>query len=196
MFSPIPFLSYVLIVVFTPGPNTIMSMVNANKYGYLNTLKFISGVFIGFIITMLISSYFNLLLFNIMPKFKLFMGVLGAAYMIYIALKIMTSKGVTDKKESKSLNLFITGLTMQFVNPKVILFGITVMSNFIIPYYNSNGSLILFSFILASFAVLSNLSWAFFGVIFQKFLSKYNKPFNIIMGLLLIYSALSILGIK
>ena len=195
MTNIVPFLSYVFVVTFTPGPNNIMSLVNANKHGYKKTVKFTLGVFSGFIIIMLMSSYFNLILFNIMPKVKIFMGIIGAMYMTYLAIKIIKSKDSEEKKGSKNLNSYITGLTMQFVNPKVILYGITVMSNFIIPYYKSNLALIIISVLLAFVALLSTTCWALFGALFQKLLLKYRKPFNIAFGLLLIYSAVSISGI-
>ncbi|WP_432405499.1 LysE family transporter [Wukongibacter sp. M2B1] len=211
MFNLSAFLSYVFVVSFTPGPNNIMSMANSSKFGYKKTLRFILGVCTGFFVVMLLCSYFNLLLFNIMPKIKTFMGILGAGYMIYLATKIMKSKEETDKKDDEEIsdksemnelnankdeiNLFFTGITMQFVNPKAILYGITVISNFIIPYYKSNIAFVLFSFFFAIVGFMSTSSWALFGSLFNKFLSKYRRQFNIVMGLLLIYSAISISGI-
>jgi threonine/homoserine/homoserine lactone efflux protein len=202
MFNLMAFLSYVVVVVFTPGPNTIMSMVNASRFGFRKTLRFITGAAAGFFIIILLSGYFNLLLFNLLPKVKIFMGILGAVYMTYLAVVIMKNKDVSvgeNKKDSLekdiNLNSFYTGLTMQFINPKVILFGITVMSNFIIPYFKSSMALIGFSFLLALVAMSATTSWALFGSIFKRFLSNYRKQFNIAMGLLLIYSAVSISGI-
>lgn len=201
MVNVISFISYVFAVTFTPGPNNIMSMVNASKFGYKKNINFTLGVFTGFFVIMILSSYFNLVLFNIMPKIKIFMSILGATYMIYLALKIMKSKedesddDEDDNNKDKGLSTFITGITMQFVNPKVILYGITVISNFIIPYYKSNIAFILFSILLSFIALVSTSCWALFGSLFNKFLSKYRKQFNIVMGLLLIYSAISISGI-
>jgi threonine/homoserine/homoserine lactone efflux protein len=43
--------------------------------------------------------------------------------------------------------------------------------------------------------LLSTSSWAAFGVIFRTFFLKYAKVINIIMGLLLIYSAIASLTI-
>lgn len=194
MFPLIPFFSYVFVVTFTPGPNNIMAMVNATQAGYKKTLHFMGGIFAGFVIIMVLCSYFNLFLFNILPKVQIFMGFLGAGYMLYLAYKIMTSKGNNIENLGK-LNTFFAGMTLQFVNPKVILYGITVISNFVIPYYNTNLSLILFSIFLASIAFISTSCWAMFGVFFEKFLAKYRQPFNLLMGLLLIYSAYSILEI-
>lgn len=188
----IPFLSYVFVVTFTPGPNNIMAMVNANNFGYKRTMQFLLGIFSGFIIIMLLCSYFNLFLCNIMPKVQIFMSILGALFMLYLALKIMISSSSAQQKKNENLNSFSTGIAMQFVNIKVILYGITVISNFIIPYYKSNIALLLFSVFLAFVALISTSCWALFGVLFQKFLTKYEKPFNMAMGLLLIYSAISI----
>lgn len=206
------FLSYVFVVTFTPGPNNIMSMANASKYGYKKTLNFILGISTGFLVIMILCSYFNLILFNLIPKIKMFMGILGAGYMIYLAIKIMKSnkkinkhndreemsdegKNQTSIKNRNELNSFSTGIAMQFVNPKVIIYGITVISNFIIPYYKSNISLVLFSSFLALVGFTATSCWALFGSLFNKFLSKYEAQLNIVMGLLLIYSALSISGI-
>ena len=48
MFNFTAFLSYVLVVSFTPGPNVVLSMVNANKFGFRKTFKFLLGIFVGF----------------------------------------------------------------------------------------------------------------------------------------------------
>ncbi len=202
MFNLAAFLSYAFVMTFTPGPNNIMAMANAGKYGLKKTLEFNAGVFAGFLVILLFSTYFNLFLFNIMPKVKVFMGILGAVYMLYLAIHIMKSKEENNESKESSddnkgikLNLFFTGMSLQVVNPKCILYSITVMSNFIIPYYKSNTALILFSLFLGFLCFLSTTSWALFGSLFNKFLFKYRKQFNVAMGLLLIYSAISISGI-
>jgi threonine/homoserine/homoserine lactone efflux protein len=66
-------------------------MTNANRDGFKKTINFNFGVFAGFLVIMLASSYFNLVLFNLIPKIKIFMSIVGAAYMVYLAYKIYTS---------------------------------------------------------------------------------------------------------
>ncbi len=201
MFQTGAFLSYVIVVSFTPGPNNILSMVNASRDGFKKTLHFLLGIFTGFFTLLLLSSYFNLLLFNIMSKIKIFMSIVGALYMTYLAVKIMKS-GKNSKKNdagdnrAKSVNSFSTGLAMQFVNPKGVLYCITVIANFIIPFHKSGIVLFLFSLFLALVGFSSICSWALFGSLFNRLIEKHQKPFNIAMGLLLIYSAYSISGIS
>lgn len=189
----IPFLSYVFVTTFTPGPNNIMSMTNANQFGFRKTQKFMLGVTAGFLLLMLLCSYFNLFLYNYLPKIKIVMDVVGAVYMLFLAVKIILSKPHREgEKDEKKLNSFLSGMLLQFINVKGILYCITVIAVFIIPYSKTDISMILFSLILSVIVYISNVCWAAFGVIFQKFLSKYQKPFNIIMGLLLIYCAVSL----
>lgn len=194
MNNPIPFLLYVVATLFTPGPNTILSMVNARQYGFKNSFPFYMGVFSGFITVMIACSYFNLFLFNFMPKIEKFISIFGTIYMLFLAYKIAFGRKKLRDVYNKKTNTYLAGLTMQFLNPKVLIFGMTVMGTFVIPNYKSEFILMLFSLFTALIAFTANLSWGIFGALLQNFLTKYDKQFNIIMGLLLVYCAISISG--
>jgi cysteine/O-acetylserine efflux protein len=187
------FLLYVFVTAFTPGPNNIMAMLVANKYGLKKTIRFSLGVGAGFFVLILLCSYFGLLLKSFIPKVEFIMTILGVIYMLYLAIKIITSKNDGHYNDGDKNNSFLTGLLLQFINPKGILYGITTISTFVLPYHTSNFSLIFYSFFLAFVGFLGTYSWGVFGSIFRKFLSKYNTQFNIIMALLLMFSAISIL---
>lgn len=189
------FLSYVMIVSFTPGPNVVLSIANANQFGYKKTFKFLFGIFMGFFVIMLSSNYFNLFLFQIIPKIKIVMGIIGAIYMTYLAITIMKSSAPKSGGTEGRANTFLTGFLLQFINPKLILYAITVSSSFIVPYYQSNLMILLLTLFLSLLIFISVNMWALFGAFFKRFLSNYHKAFNIIMGLMLIYCALSISNI-
>lgn len=194
--STMPLLSFLLFVFvtsFTPGPNNIMAMLFANKYGLKKTIKFCFGVGAGFFVIMLLCSYFNVLLENFIPKIEFIMTILGAIYMLYLAMKIIFSSTKAKDDNDDKNNSFIAGMLLQFINPKGILYGITAISTFILPYYSSNFSLLFFSLFLAFVGFMSTFCWSMFGSVFQTFLSKYRSQFNVIMALLLVYSAISIL---
>lgn len=190
--SVLSFLVYVFVTSFTPGPNNIMAMLFANKYGFKKTMRFCFGVGTGFFIIMLLASYFNLLLHNFIPKIELPMKILGAGYMLYLAIKIITSKNSENDDDAGKYNSFLAGMLLQFVNPKGVLYGITVVGTFILPYHTSNSSLLLFSLFLGVVGFMSTSSWSLFGSMFQTFLSKYRNQFNVVMALLLVYSAVSV----
>lgn len=184
------FLSYVIITTFTPGPNNIMAMSNASRYGFKKSIRFNAGVFVGFLIVMILSSFLSVSLYKLIPSIKPFMTLIGAAYILWLAWKIYRSKP-HGQGQSHATNTFISGLLLQFVNVKVIIYCITIVSTFIAPYYESFLALSLFSLFLSSVSFLSTCSWALFGSVFQKFLVKNEKTVNVIMALLLVYTALS-----
>ncbi|WP_318614618.1 LysE family transporter [Sporosarcina sp. YIM B06819] len=190
----VSFLVYVFVMSFTPGPNNIMAMLFANQYGFKKTIRFCLGVGAGFFVIMILSSYFNLLLHNVIPKIELPMMILGAGYMLYLAYKIITSttNGNGNGNDRGKYNSFLAGMLLQFVNPKGVLYCITVVGTFILPYHSSHSSLLLLSLFLGFVGILSTGSWSLFGSVFQKFLSKYRQQFNVVMALLLVYSAVSI----
>jgi len=190
------FLTYVVLTTFTPGPNNIMSLANANRYGFRNTLNFIFGVAAGFTVIMMLCGYFNLVLFNYMPGIKSFIGIAGGIYMIYLAYSILMEKPGNDRKSGMNSNTFFSGMTLQFINPKVIIHGITVQSIFIIPYFKSEFSLLMFSIFLAFTGFVSTAIWALFGSFMQGYILKYRVQFNIVMALLLVYCAVSVSGVS
>ncbi|MGM0775956.1 MAG: LysE family transporter [Bacillota bacterium] len=191
--SLLSFFLYVFVTSFTPGPNNIMAMLFANRFGLRNTIRFCLGVSAGFFVIMILCSYFNLLLHQYIPRVELIMTIIGVIYMLFLAFKIMTSKSDDPNHKDGKHNGFLIGMLLQFINPKGILYGVTVISTFILPYHTSHTSLIFFSIFLAFVGFLSTFCWSVFGSIFQSFLAKYRNQFNVIMALLLVYSAGSVL---
>ncbi|MGG4397577.1 LysE family transporter [Paenibacillus thiaminolyticus] len=186
------FLLFVLVTYFTPGPNNIMAMALANQHGLQRTMTFCFGVGAGFFIIAFLCSLFHVMLTSVLPVIEFPLTLMGVGYMLYLAYKILTDKENNGGYRKENKNQFLLGFILQFVNPKGILTGITVVATFILPYYDSYVSYLLFSLFLGVAGVMSSFSWSLFGSIFQKLISRYRQPFNIIMAILLVYSAFSI----
>ncbi|WP_088012741.1 LysE family transporter [Gottfriedia acidiceleris] len=187
------FLLYIFVTAFTPGPNNIMALLVANKFGLKRAVRFSLGVGSGFFVLILFCAYFSLLLKNFIPKVEFIMTILGVIYMLYLAIKIISSKNDDHHTDGDKNYSYLTGMLLQFINPKGILYGITTISTFVLPYHSSNVSLLFYSFFLAFVGFLGTYAWGVFGSIFRKFLSNYHTQFNIVMAFLLMFSAISIL---
>lgn len=191
MFNWINFLTYAIITAITPGPNNIMSMSNASRLGFKKSLPFNIGIFLGFSIVMLACTLFSSMFSFVLPKIKIPMIIIGAAYMLYLSWKTFTSPSEIEDIQSRSG--FVSGLVLQFVNPKIYIYCIISMEAYILPYY-SNELFPLFGFaiLLAFIGFLFTLCWSVFGTIFKQLFLKYGKITNTIMALLLVYCAISL----
>ena len=83
MFPWISFLSYIVIMAYTPGPNNIMSMNAAKNAGFKKSIPFNAGIFTGIFIVMILCLIFSNILYSIIPKIQLPMKIFGAAYMFF-----------------------------------------------------------------------------------------------------------------
>jgi cysteine/O-acetylserine efflux protein len=192
MFSWINFLTYAVITAATPGPNNIMSMSNAGRLGFKKSLPFNWGILAGFSIVMLISTYFCSLLSSAIPVIKTPMLIVGAVYLLYLAWK--TFKSSSDIEENHSKIGFLSGLALQFINPKIYIYCIISMEAYILPYFSDNAAaLFLFAVLLGFIGFVFTLCWALFGSVFKIIFSKYAKITNTVMSLLLVYCAVSLI---
>jgi threonine/homoserine/homoserine lactone efflux protein len=187
----IPFISYVIITTFTPGPNNITSMINSGRVGLRKGIKFNFGIFVGFTVVMLLCGLFGALLSEYLPAVKPYLVYVGAAYILWLAYKIFKSEYRENDDGCNDMYGFKEGISLQFVNVKVILFGVTTLSTFIVPYYNQ-GEILLFAIFLAILAFISTVSWALFGSVFHKLFIKKARIMNTLMAALLVYTAITI----
>ena len=185
------FTTYVLVTTFTPGPNNMMAMSNGLHDGFRKSLRFLVGVFVGFFVVMVLCGYLNFVLVSVLPQARVWLNLLGTGYMIYLGLHIALTRPAKQTEIKRSFNTFTAGAFMQFLNLKVILYGITVFSNFIIPFHQDLLTLTLYSIVLATVGLVATACWAAFGVILRTAFSKYNTIINVSLGLLLIYSAVA-----
>jgi cysteine/O-acetylserine efflux protein len=189
--SIVAFLSYVILTSITPGPSNILMMNEARRFGFVGSWRFISGILAGFAILGILSGVFTSGLYTLIPVFEPYFKMAGAAYLLYLAWQVgLQTSSERNAREVQSS--FISGFIFQMINVKSILFFLTVMSAFILPFHQSVTSIIFYTTITIVLGWLALLLWSGFGSIFKDFFAKYDKSFRLIMSLLLIYSSITI----
>ena len=191
MFPWYSFLTYAVITAVTPGPNNIMSMSNAGRLGFRRALPFNLGIWLGFTAVMLLCTAFCTMLAALIPVIRLPMLVLGAAYMLHLAWGTFRSTEVI--RENHTREGFLSGLLLQFVNPKIYLYCIMSMEAYILPYFGGRPVILLaFALLLAFIGFVFSLAWAAFGSAFRRLFSRHARAVNTVMALLLVYCAISL----
>ncbi|KEZ49517.1 MULTISPECIES: LysE family translocator [Metabacillus] len=185
------FLSYVIITSVTPGPSNILMMNEGRKFGFIKSWKFNSGILAGFALLGLLSGVFTTSLYDSIPLVEPYFKAAGAAYLLYLAWRVGFRKG-SGEDSSIERSSFLSGFIFQLINIKSILFFLTVMSIFVLPYYSSYEAIGFYLSLSILLGWTALLLWSGFGSMFKKFFSEYDKFFRVIMSLLLVYSAASI----
>ncbi|NOW05047.1 LysE family transporter [Clostridium beijerinckii] len=187
------FLIYCIIVTVTPGPTNIIILSTVNNWGTRKAMEYTYGATIAFGLLLVISAILNTALMAILPKILFIMQIIGSFYILYLAYQIC--KMDTSKSTAKETATFLSGFLMQFVNPKVVLFTMTVIPSFVMPYYTELSTLMIFVAYITIIGFIAFITWVLFGTIFKAFLQKHQKIVNIIMALFLVYSAIIVSGV-
>lgn len=184
--------SYILLATLTPGPNTVMALATATKYGFKRAFRFCLGAFLGFAAVIGLCAIFTRMLYRHIPALEPAMRWLGAAYILFLAWKQLFPGGKKGRGGQNATS-FWAGLAMQLVNVKVVLLGVTVFSVFVLPYTRAPLVLAGVVAVMAGLAFGATTAWAAFGAVFQKLLYRYKKAVDVSMALLLVFCALSVL---
>lgn len=115
----------------------------------------------------------------------------GVIYMAWLAVRIIRSKVIEDKADKKPC--FKDGLLLQLVNIKIYFYISTLLSAYFIPSCNTAFSLISAGFFAVGIGGIACLSWAFIGIKIQSFYRKHYKCVNIVLGVFLLYCALTLI---
>ena len=191
MFHLYDFLIYCFITAYTPGANNLLSMSNAIRLGFRRSIRFNFGILAGFAVIMSACAAFSATLYSFLPKIKIVMQISGAAYMLYLAWKVWKNSSELSADSGREA-CFLSGMGLQFANPKIYIYAITAMSLYILPVHHSASALIGFTVILTLIGASGSFVWALFGSAFCKFFSKHTRVVNTIMALLLIYCAVAL----
>ncbi|MGL4677045.1 MAG: LysE family translocator [Brevinema sp.] len=187
------FLTLSISSAFSPGPNNITCMVLGQQIGFKKSIPYILGIISGYTVLLIGISLFHTLIAQYIPTYLL--GILGAVYLCYLAWTLLQTSSKKQNTRLIESNFFLAAFLFQFINPKGVLFGITLISSFAFPYANNIPIGLIVSFLV--FLTLCSVSiWAVFGSLLQHFLYQHQKKFNLVMALLLIYSAFVVSGIS
>jgi threonine/homoserine/homoserine lactone efflux protein len=174
-------------MAYTPGPINIMSMNNVKNIGLRNSILFNFGNYAGHFIVMLVCLASSKFLYTVLPQIQFPMKILGAVYLAYLIVKTLVPSEKHETKKDNNHRSFIIGALLQLVNIKVILFGLTVMSSYLLPYFKIVPILALFALLMSSIQLTGNICWTLFGSLMNKLFNKYGTVLNIIMAIMLLY---------
>ena len=137
---------YALATGWSPGPNNVLLMSMAGQFGFKKCLRFLAGICTGFLTVMLLCAIFSVGINRWLPGIVPLLKYVGAAYIFYLAIQTVRRKPVSETSKEQKVPTYTYGFLLQFINVKVILYGLSAISGYVLPYETSVPILILFAF--------------------------------------------------
>lgn len=186
----LPLATYYMVMSITPGPNNVMLTGSGANFGYQRTLPHVLGIVLGCAAQTYALCLGLGILFVAFPAIQSVLKWLGAAYLLYLAWKLVGQAAVQSKTAGKPLTFF-EAAGFQFVNPKAWVKAITTSTLFLPPGTSPwlAGLWIFTVCVVVNFT--SGSVWALFGVGMGRLLTNSRRRllFNASMAILLVGTA-------
>ena len=186
------FLAFTFITAFTPGPNNILALASGSRYGFKGSLPIVAGICLGLSCVMVICGSASFSISALSERSVAIMKCVGCVYILWLAWKVATARPENEGK-GEARSGFMSGFILQFANIKIIIYGLTAFSGFVLPYYDSPGAVAFFMFLLSLIGTLGVLAWAMAGSALRRFLNRHARIANTVMGLMLLGCAVCLL---
>lgn len=185
------FLIYCYVGAITPGPANLCSLSAALRYGSKAALRQWRGLFVGYTTVSLSCVVLTWLLGAALNEYVGLLSWVGAAYILWLAYHMLRSAGL-QIDDDPAAPTFRTGLLVQLTNVKVMIYCLTAMTGYVLPYTRSFWSLLAVGLFLPFTGPVCNLVWLFAGASLQKLFANHRKTVDVIMALSLAVCAVSL----
>ncbi|MES0862333.1 LysE family translocator [Ruegeria sp. SCPT10] len=137
------FMGAAIALAAVPGPDNIFVMTQSALYGRMSGLVVTLGLASGLIVHTTAAALGVAVIFQTSQTAFAALKYAGAAYLVYLAWKAFSAAGTAldgvDAPEIPTRKLYLRGLIMNIANPKVTIFMLAFLPQFVDPL---NGSLI------------------------------------------------------
>ncbi|MDT3272838.1 LysE family translocator [Shewanella sp. SP2S2-4] len=184
-----------LAINLIPGPDVIYIVSNTMKGKMISGLKAAMGLGVGYFVHTLAASLgLSAIILSSALAFSI-VKWLGAAYLVYLGIQALISmwrgnnKIVVDDNSKPNGNVFFQGIVVSVLNPKVALFFLSFLPQFIDPLAGSTSiQLLTLGLIFSLLATLCNVLYASAGswVFSRPNSQRYSRALEGISGVLLI----------
>lgn len=176
----------------TPGPNNTIATLSGATFGFRRTLPQILGVSVGYPLMLAALGLGLGQLFERAPWLHGAMRYVGAAFLLYLAWKLIRANAPQAAGSARPVGFF-EALFFQWLNPKAWSIALGALAAFTTPGLSANAFLAEVAiFTLASMAVTfpSLVLWCLFGVAIAAVLNddRKRRMFNYSLAAILVLS--------
>jgi threonine/homoserine/homoserine lactone efflux protein len=187
-------LAFSFVSAITPGPNNLMLMTSGLNFGFRRSIPHMLGVGLGFAIMVGLVGLGLDALFAQFPALLPTMRYLGAAYLLWLAIKLAMAGPVSETEYSGKPLSFLGAAAFQWINPKAWVIAVSALTAYAVSE-NYTYSVVVVALVSGIVSLPCIAAWVTFGTAMRRVLSnpRFVRPFNITMALLLVASIIPVL---
>lgn len=143
------------IMIALPGPSVLLTVAHSISFGWQRALSTVAGSTMGIAVQLVVAAIGLTSLLNVVTDLFEWLRWAGAAYLVYMGIRLWLSAGKPLEFETSSLsktNLFVQGLIITILNPKSLIF----IAAFLPQFIDAGRPLgVQFTFIVPTFLVIT-----------------------------------------
>ena len=187
----IPLALFSLAGSYTPGPNTIMLTASGQAFGFRRSIPHMAGIMVG-CITLFTAFGFGLAqVFQLYPELHKVLRIAGAAYLLYLAFRILRAGDPAGNGEKRARPLtLIEAAAFQWVNVKALTLAVGIMAAFTTVGGDQVREVALIVTVFSLVTLPSVVIYVLFGVAIGRLLKseRARRIFNATMAALVALS--------
>ena len=189
----IPLALFSLAGSYTPGPNTIMLTASGQAFGFRRSIPHMLGIIVG-CVTLFTAFGFGLAqIFQLYPQLHQALRIAGAAYLLYLAWRILRAGDPAGNGEARASPLtLLEAAAFQWVNVKALTLAVGIMSAFTTVGGNQMAEVALIVAVFTLVMMPSLPIYVLFGVAIRSLL-KSDRSRAIVNTIMAALVALSVI---
>jgi threonine/homoserine/homoserine lactone efflux protein len=187
------YLIFAFVTTITPGPNNYLLFSYGKNYGFKDSSKLMTGIFLGFFVLLYVAGYGIAEIITKNPTIGIVLKTISSIWLFYLAIVLSKLSSDISVDSNSKIGLY-QGFFMQFVNPKAWIMAITGASAFLPHFNNIHLSVFVYAITFGLVGIPCMISWILFGDLISRLLKseKANQILGIILFILMIMSIIMI----
>lgn len=183
------FLVFAAVASITPGPNNLMLMASGATFGLKRTTPHLAGVVLGFGAMIVAVGLGLAQLLKASPAIFAVLRWGAAAYIVYIAWRMVTAKGPGVAVTGEHPMSFLGAVAFQWINPKAWVMALGMVGTYA-ERERFVADVVIIAVVTMFITLPCTLTWTSFGAGIRRWFKKpgHLKAFNWTMAALLVLS--------
>lgn len=169
MFESILILGLMAVVLIgSPGPAAMALAATGARHEFRQGLPLIAGLITGVLLTGLLTSVGMLALFSRWPEARLLMQLLGAVFILVMAVRMLRLPAVTQGTINKAHFGLKSGVLMNILSPKAYAVFMLLISQFLPPLSGKWLPILVLESVSLVATVIVTFGWLLLGGVLKR----------------------------